>query len=173
MDAITLALAKKGAKAYTDTVVGNLPKGVVFKGSVNYYNDLPNNAEIGDCYTVIYTGTSGTTPDGTEYVWGVNTATSTQEWINFGPNLDNYVKNTDYATSDTGGVVKANTFYGLDMYNGTLLGVVKTYAQYQSENDNAFISKGTLENVITGKDLTTKAYVDGLVGDINTALEAI
>lgn len=30
-----------------------------------------------------------------------------------------------------------------------------------------------LENVITGKDLTTKTYVDGLVGDIDTALDTI
>ena len=61
MDVVTLALAKKGAKQYTDTVINNLPKGVVYKGSVNYYNDLPNNANLGDCYTVLYTGTSGTT----------------------------------------------------------------------------------------------------------------
>lgn len=68
MDVVTLALAKKGAKQYTDTVISNLPKGVVYKGSVNYYNDLPNNANLGDCYTVLYTGTSGTIAFGAEYV---------------------------------------------------------------------------------------------------------
>ena len=68
MDVVTLALAKKGAKQYTDAVISNLPKGVVYKGSVNYYNDLPNNANLGDCYTVLYAGTSGTTAFGAEYV---------------------------------------------------------------------------------------------------------
>ena len=36
-----------------------------------------------------------------------------------------------------------------------------------------FISKGTLENVITGKELVNKTYVDDLVGDINSALDSI
>lgn len=90
MDIVTLALAKKGAKSYTDTVIENLPKGVVYKGSVNYYTDLPNNASIGDCYTVLYKGTSGTDASGAEYVWGTNTATSTNEWIQIGADLSGY-----------------------------------------------------------------------------------
>ena len=59
------------------------------------------------------------------------------------------------------------------MYNGNLYALVRTYQQYSSSGDNIFISRGTLENVITGKDLTTKAYVDGLVGDIDTILETL
>jgi hypothetical protein len=55
--------------------------GIKYKGEVNYYADLPNNAEIGDAYTVKYAGSSGTTPDGTEYVWG--TVSGTNQWINF------------------------------------------------------------------------------------------
>jgi hypothetical protein len=55
--------------------------------------------------------------------------------------------------------------------NGYLQGVIDTYANYQSKTNSYIISKGTLENVITGKDLTTKAYVDGLVGDIQTLLD--
>ena len=68
MDVVTLALAKKGAKSYTDTVINNLPKGVVYRGSVNYYADLPSTAALGDCYTVAYKGTTGTEPYGAEYV---------------------------------------------------------------------------------------------------------
>ena len=88
--------------------------------------------------------------------------------------LTDYVKNTDYATSSKGGVIKVGgtgeTFLG---GSNQLVCLSKTYAQYQDMNQYGFISKGTLENVITGKGLTTKTYVDGLVGDINTALDSI
>jgi hypothetical protein len=88
--------------------------------------------------------------------------------------LQPYVKNTDYATSSKGGVIKPANGYATDITNdGKLYALVKTYAEYTSGLNNTFISKGTLENVITGKDLTTKSYVDGLVGDINTALDTI
>lgn len=62
--------------------------GIKYKGEVNYYADLPNNAEIGDAYTVKYAGSSGTTPDGTEYVWGA--VSGVNQWINF--SKDSYSK---------------------------------------------------------------------------------
>ena len=68
MDIVTLTLAKKGAKKYTDEVIEGLGKGIVYKGAVDYYNDLPNNASIGDCYSILYKGTSGTESSGLEYV---------------------------------------------------------------------------------------------------------
>ena len=236
MDIVTLALAKKGAKQYTDTVVGNLPKGIVYKGSVSYYSDLPNNAEIGDCYTVTYEGSTGTTPSGAEYVWGVNTETSQEEWVRFGKDYNeattetaglmsaadktklngiaaaaqvntietikvnntaqtitdkavnitvptqvtdlsdntNYVKFTDYANSNTGGVIKVSTPIGTDINGaGVVYATSINYNSYSSASNNLFVSKGTLENVITGKDLTTKSYVDGLVGDVGTLVDAI
>jgi hypothetical protein len=37
--------------------------------------------------------------------------------------------------------------------NGTAIADVDTYSSYQSSSNNQFISKGTLENVITGKGL--------------------
>lgn len=70
MDVTTLALAKKSAKQYTDETIQGLGKGIVYKGAVDYYNDLPNNAELGDCYSVLYTGTSGEEPSNAEYIWG-------------------------------------------------------------------------------------------------------
>ena len=82
MDIITYSLCNKKAKQYTDKVISNLPRGIIYKGSVSYYSILPNNAEIGDCYTVMYKGTSGSVDYGAEYVWGLNTATSTNEWEN-------------------------------------------------------------------------------------------
>ena len=68
MDVVTLALAKKGAKQYTDEAIEALGKGISYKGAVNYYADLPNNAAIGDCYSVLYKGTSGSVSSGAEYI---------------------------------------------------------------------------------------------------------
>lgn len=85
--------------------------------------------------------------------------------------LTDYVKFTDYATSSKGGVIKVNNGYGIAMDSGFLSGSTKTYANYTSGGNSLIVCKGTLENVITGKDLTTKAYVDGLVGDIQTLLD--
>ena len=85
-----------------------------------------------------------------------------------------YVKNTDYATANKGGVIKSDYYYnGLVSNQGALYCSVNDYATYESKNNQAFISKGTLENVITGKDLTTKAYVDSLVGDVESILEEL
>lgn len=88
--------------------------------------------------------------------------------------LTNYVQNTDYATSSKGGVVRVDNVYNIGITNaGKLYALPLAYSNYESADISSFISKRTLENVITGKDLTTKAYVDGLVGDIATALDNI
>lgn len=72
MDVVTLGAALNGSKKYTDNSVQALMGGVHYKGEVNYYNNLPNDAQEGDTYTVKYLGTSGSDPDGGEYVWGKN-----------------------------------------------------------------------------------------------------
>lgn len=41
------------------------------------------------------------------------------------------------------------------MNNGFLRGIEKTYTNYNSADNTMFVSKGTLENVITGKNLET------------------
>ena len=87
--------------------------------------------------------------------------------------LTNYVKFTDYASGSSAGVVKTSNVNGISTDNGTLKPAIKSYSDYSNASNYLFISKGTLENVITGKDLTTKSYVDGLVGDIATALDTI
>lgn len=85
-----------------------------------------------------------------------------------------YVTPTDYATNNKGGVVVITDTYGLIISTSGILSVAGySYANYLTKSENTAISKQTLENVITGKDLTTKAYVDGLVGDINEALDLL
>ena len=90
MDIVTLGAALKGAKSYTDATIAPLLGGVHYRGSVNYFSNLPSNPSDGDAYTVKYTGSSGTTPDGTEYVWGLDTDDNTYKWIGFSP--DTYTK---------------------------------------------------------------------------------
>lgn len=87
--------------------------------------------------------------------------------------LNDKVGFTDYASASKGGVVKANVFGYMINQNGQPYANIISYNDYPGTNNNTFIGKGTLENVIVGKDLTTKSYVDGLVGDINTALDTI
>lgn len=70
---------------------------------------------------------------------------------------------TSYATDSTGGVFKTSSSYGTTMDSGVLTGVEKTYGQYLSTALEAFISKGTLENVFTGKQFVDKIYTDNLV----------
>lgn len=85
--------------------------------------------------------------------------------------LTDYVKNTDYATTSIGGTIKISSSYSTYMSTGGVLRATSdSYSTYTSKNNDAFISKGTLENVITGKGLTTKAYVDEQIGNIDELL---
>ena len=90
------------------------------------------------------------------------------------PDLTDYVKNTDYASSSKGGVFKTNDNLGTNVrVDGMLQSTVRNYATYTNDVNYLFISKGTLENVIAGKELVNKTYVDTLVGDISSALDSI
>lgn len=81
--------------------------------------------------------------------------------------LTNYVKNTDYATSDKGGVIKGG-WYNFSIDNlGHPFTSTKTYSGYQSDSNAIFINKGTLENVITGKGLVSNTdYATNTVGGV-------
>lgn len=75
----------------------------------------------------------------------------------------NFVKNTDYANTTTGGVIVVSSAHGTSMSNdGKLRGVTKTYAQYQSADNLLIVSKITLENVLTER-----------IGTIETALTTL
>lgn len=87
--------------------------------------------------------------------------------------LTNYVKKTDYATQNTGGVVKVNGTYALNIYNGSIYPATKTYQEYLALGNGTFVGKGTLENIIAGKELVNKTYVDTAIGDIDSVLDAI
>ena len=82
-----------------------------------------------------------------EYIWVENT--SAFELIGTTAiDLTNYVKNTNYATSTTAGVIKTNPTYGVQTDStGRLLGSIQSLDQYSSFTNNGLISKGTLENI--------------------------
>ncbi len=65
------------------------------------------------------------------------------------------VKNTDYATSSVGGVIKASWGAGQYMENGALQARTITSVEYATAPNTFFIGKGTLENVLTGKGYET------------------
>ena len=90
------------------------------------------------------------------------------------PDLTDYVKNTDYASVNDGGVIKisSTTDTGIST-RGVLYAITNSFAAYNSLSNNAFIGKGTLENVIEGKELVNKTYVDNIVGDIESLLAEV
>lgn len=69
-----------------------------------------------------------------------------------------YVKNTDYASTSVGGVIKTNTGVGTQVNtNGLLNASARTLAQYPDDGVGTFIGKGTLENI--KEDLIARALV--------------
>ena len=182
-------------KTETDTKISSVYK---YKGSVATYEDLPSSGlTIGDVYNVETDGSNyawdgitwdklGGDVDLSNYYNKTQTNTLLNGKVDNATLNDYYTKTradellggkvgfTDYANESKAGVIKPNSAsYGINVSStsGTLYGSTKTYQDYQSFNSNGFISKGTLENVITGKELVNKTYVDGLVGDIETSLK--
>lgn len=98
-----------------------------------------------------------------EYIY-VNGAWESLGTASVEVDLTDYVKNTDYASSSTGGVIKPITVFATEVNgNGNLTAVGRTYEQYKNMVDYAFIGKGTLENVLNGKFVTlTQAEYDAL-----------
>ena len=69
-----------------------LIKAAHYRGSVNYYKDLPTTTAVyGDIYNVRYKGSSGTDPDGNNYIFDEDS----QEW----DKLSGFVDIGDYYTT--------------------------------------------------------------------------
>lgn len=80
--------------------------------------------------------------------------------------LSNYVQFDDYASDTKSGVIKIGN--GFNIQNGVASADVLLEANYDSANDNTFISKATLENI---KD----SYISSsrIIGDISSLLDTI
>lgn len=110
MDMATYILCKSSAKKYTDQVTQSLMGGVHYRGSVNYYANLPDDAQEGDSYTVKYAGTSGSIADGTEYTWGYDTDLEDYTWISFSKDA--------YSKSETDNLLAAEQIKTAGMSEG-------------------------------------------------------
>ncbi len=89
--------------------------------------------------------------------------------------LTHYVQDTDYATSSKAGVIKTGYGAGL-LSDGKIFAGTRTYAQYQNDDNKFFISKGTLENVLTERIGNVETLLTNLntdLGNIITEAEAI
>lgn len=132
---------------------------------------------------LVPSSTPGTSNTYDEYMYINN------NWEKLGGNLvidlSNYVQFTNYAAPSKAGVIKSG-YNGLqvDSTNGKAYCDTYTYANYGNVENQRFVSKGTLENVITGKGLInnqvnnltnyyTKTEIDNTIGDINTAIDTI
>jgi len=149
-----------------------IPKGEPGAIKMQIVNVLPETGEEDTIYLVPNTDPE-TQNNYDEYVY-VNGQWEKLGGVQVEVDLTDYVKFTDYASSSIGGVIKTSAGgFATNTTNGYLISPTRTYTEYGSLNNDAFIGKGTLENVITGKNLTTKSYVDGLVGDIESILETL
>ena len=111
-------------------------------------SELPTKGEKMTLYFVPKTGTDTDVHD--EYIWIEEN--SKYEYVGTtAVDLTDYVKNTDYASADKVGVVRVSSYYGTAMSssNGFLIASSKTLQAYTSLDKASFISKGTLDNVLT------------------------
>lgn len=161
MDYITLSLAKKYAnnivtdyatKDYVDQAIATFD-------FIKIVTELPETGLVNKTYFVPKINTE-TNDIYDEYMWIDN------KWEFLGTkqikiDLTDYVKNTDYPTSTKSGVIKVAYENGVSVnQSGYMTALPKTFEQYQSLGNGLFLSKGTLENVIEGKELVNKPYVD-------------
>ena len=151
-----------------------IPKGEAGSIKFEIVAELPETGQEDTIYLVPLETPDTSGNNYAEYIY-INNAWELLGKIGVQVDLTDYVKNTDYATNSVGGVTKVQKdVYGIGIDgNGFLSPQLIEYPMYLTRSNYYCISKGTLENVITGKGLTTKSYVDGLVGDIATALDTI
>lgn len=174
--------------------ISELEGGVHYIGEVDYYNDLPANPNLGDGYTVKYSGTSGTNLDGTEYVWAKKNGTP--QWIDF--SKDTYTKTEtnnllnnkqDKITAGTG--LAFGTGVNINTLNHSNSTTAKTtQAIYKTSFDAQGHITGSTDLTTAESDaissginstkvsqITTNAEnittLQQQMGDVNTILEAV
>ena len=144
-------------------ISGNIISATGAGGGVGFdvivVQELPESGEKGIIYLVPKDSAAPDIYD--EYVWV--TTTSTFELIGSTKvDLTGYVKNTDYATTTTAGVIKINTTYAitLNSQEGYLYALPKALSGYSRLPDSGFIAKGTLENI--KEDLVARATANAV-----------
>jgi hypothetical protein len=117
---------------------------------------LPTTGEKMTLYLVPKEGTNNDVYD--EYIW-IEQTSSFEHLGTTAVDLTDYVKNTDYATTTTAGVVKlGSTTFGVTQYNGYLQGYIATLENYNNAGRPFIPCKGTLENI--KNDLVKRAVTE-------------
>lgn len=143
-------------------ISGNIISATGAGGGVGFdvivVQELPESGEKGIIYLVPKDGADPDVFD--EYIWV--TTTSTFELIGSTKvDLTDYVKNTDYATGQRGGVFKPAGSYATAVdSSGYLHAITKNLSAYNSSTANMFVSKGTLENI--KEDLVARAIANAV-----------
>lgn len=88
------------AIANIEEIIAEFPRGLNWKGEVNYVKDLPSQVEIGDAYTVLYKGESGTEPYGAEFGFGQDQSGQYQ-WVMIGTDTSRCLIRVDYTCDGT------------------------------------------------------------------------
>ena len=170
----TLTNYYKKSETYNKTEIDSKISSVYkYKGSVASYEDLPSeDLTIGDVYNV--------ETDGSNYAWnGVI-------WDKLGGDVDlsNYYNKTQTDNLLSGKVdnTTLNDYYTKTRTDELLGGKVdtSTYNSKMTQIDTSLGNKANISDIPTktsdltnDSDFTTKAYVDGLVGDIGEVLDEI
>lgn len=96
-------------------------------------------------------GQDGITPtigeNGNWYLGDTDTGKPSRGEVGPSPDLSNYVRNTDYATSTKAGVVKSHINGFQVSENGNPNAAILSKEQYDTIENQYFISKGTLESI--------------------------
>lgn len=168
-------LAKQYAKSYADKLLGRVATGFNWLGAVKYYSDLPASANEGDAYTVMYTGSSGTAVDGTEYAWGQLNGTA--QWIPVRtkgdtgePGADGYSpsvtvtksgKVTTITVTDKNGTTTEEVLDGKDGENAGKIDLIKVNGEAQTidpEDKSVDISVPSVEG-LASENFVTDGFV--------------
>lgn len=117
--------------------------------SISLVDELPLTGEKMVLYLVSKGGESPDVYD--EYIW-IEQTSSFEFLGTTAVDLTGYVKNTDYATSSTAGIVIVSPTYGITMgtSSNSIVGYPLTLTQYLDPNrGRCVICKDTLDNVLT------------------------
>ena len=130
-----------------------------FINAENYYNKNETNTLLGGKQDTIDNShkLSSDLVDDTNKTNKFVTSNEKETW-------NGKVGPTDYASELIGGTIKVSEDKGTSISNGILVATPITYANYDNLDSNGFISKGTLNNVIVGKQLD-------VAGRFNTVAE--
>lgn len=172
MDVVTLGAALNGSKKYTDSSVQALMGGVHYRGEVNYYNNLPRDAREGDTYTVKYLGTSGSDPDGSEYVWGKNQS-GELGWRDF--SKDCYTKTeTNRLLEGKQPIINSQNKLSADLVDDTS-STHKFVTTAEKQTWNGKQDALTFDTTPTENSINpvTSGGIYNVIGDINTVLEEV